>query len=209
MKWDQIKFSLCMLIVAISIWVMGPSALAEEHEHSHGSESVVSAEIAPGFISISAVSALTMIIAAGALIIQLRASSSRISKMTAMMVSMAIAMFTGLIGGTLLGIWLQSLFYATVLGITIGVAAGVLAGLSHSWLAVLDGMLSGVMSGMMGAMLGVMITQEHPLIMLVFMDVIMLVVVGSVYQALASEHRTERQNQQLHIAESSKAEFTP
>ncbi|WP_094018134.1 hypothetical protein [Paenibacillus rigui] len=207
---NGVKSALCMLIVLISIMVTAPLALAAEHDHNHETENVVSTGGAPGMISVGTISALAVIVAAGALIIRLRASASRLSKMTAMMASMTVAMMIGLIGGTLLGIWLQSIFYATVIGVTIGVAAGILAGQSHSWIAALDGILSGVMSGMMGAMLGVMIMQEHPLLMILFMDVMMLVAVGSLHQALAAEDKQPvGHDQQLETTETKGAEYSP
>ncbi|TBL69922.1 hypothetical protein EYB31_34700 [Paenibacillus thalictri] len=207
MNMKRVKSVISTLIVMVSLFAAAPFALAAEHDHNHGTENAVAAGSDSGLISVSAISALTTIVAAATLIIRLRASAPRLSKMTAMMASMAVAMITGLIGGTLLGIWLQSLFFSTVFGVTIGVAAGMLAGQTHSWLAVLDGMLSGVMSGMMGAMLGVMILQEHPLLMILFMDVIMLVAVGSLYQAIAAEdNQSEWQDQQLKTAERTGAE---
>ncbi|OAS15074.1 hypothetical protein A8708_22345 [Paenibacillus oryzisoli] len=167
------------MLVMTGMLIPAPFALAADHDHGQGTEAAVSnLGIATGLISVGAISALMMGIAAAILIVRIRANSSTLSPMNAMMAAMAVAMMTGLIGGTVFGIWLQSLFYSTVIGVTIGMAAGMVAGQAHSWLAALDGMLSGVMSGMMGAMLGVMIAQDHPVIMILFLDAIMLLALG-------------------------------
>jgi hypothetical protein len=56
--------------------------------------------------------------------------------------------------------------------VTAGLLTGYFAGKPHGVLAYMDGMLSGLMGGLMGTMLGVMLVGEHPLLTIMFMDLI-------------------------------------
>ncbi|KRE99381.1 hypothetical protein ASG89_27865 [Paenibacillus sp. Soil766] len=187
MKKNRVILALFIFMLLITTLMISPFALAAEHDHTHGTDTSVSGtngNSVTGLIIVGVISGLAVTIGASALTMRLRTNAAKLSKMTIMMAAMAVAMMVGLMVGTVSGIWLQSLFYATVIGVTIGVSVGIYAGYAHSWLAALDGMLSGVMSGMMGAMLGVMIMEEHPLLMILFMDAIILIAVIILYQTL-------------------------
>ncbi|WP_068618466.1 hypothetical protein [Paenibacillus tuaregi] len=98
-------------------------------------------------------------------------------QMSGMMAAMAIAMMAGLVVGTVAGVMLETMFASTWVGVAFGLLTGYAAGRRLSMLAVLDGMLSGIMGGMMGAMLGVMVIQDHPVLTVLFMDVLLILIV--------------------------------
>ncbi|MBE1445780.1 hypothetical protein [Paenibacillus sp. OAS669] len=146
-----------------------------------------------GVAVVNGISLTVVALSTLSLTIRIRAYSSQLSKMTAMMAAMALAMMTGLAAGTILGIWLQSLFFSTALGMLWGIAVGYFTGERHSWLAAMDGMLSGIMGGMMGAMLGVMEIDDHPVLTVIFMDAIMLLIMAILYNCIKSEAPTHKQ----------------
>ncbi len=109
-----------------------------------------------------------------------------LSCMAGMMIAMTVGMIASVAFGTIVGLMYQpDLTIPTVAAVLFGMVCGYLSGKPVSVMAALDGMLAGIMGGMMGAMLGVMTTQ-HPNVILLFVDVV-LVFVFLVLQQLINE----------------------
>lgn len=99
-----------------------------------------------------------------------------LSCMAGMMIAMTVGMIASVAFGTIVGLMYQpDLTIPTVAAVLFGMVCGYLSGKPVSVMAALDGMLSGIMGGMMGAMLGVMTTQ-HPNVILLFVDVVLVFV---------------------------------
>lgn len=113
-----------------------------------------------------------------------------LSCMAGMMIAMTIGMIASIAFGTIAGLAYQpDLTIPTIEAVLFGMVCGYLSGKPVSVMAALDGMLAGIMGGMMGAMLGVM-TTNHPNVVLLFVDVVM-VFVFIVLQQLINEEAVE------------------
>ncbi|NEW06710.1 hypothetical protein GK047_11860 [Paenibacillus sp. SYP-B3998] len=176
-----------MLIVFISgMSGMHATALAA-HEHGDSvmaSEGQSLGEKITNLTSIVLVSMATLFF-----IVRIRGSAKHLSKMTGMMAAMATSMMASVVIGTILGLLLKGMFLSTVVGVVIGVVIGFFAGQTLSQVAALDGMMSGVMGGMMGPMLGVMVLGDHPVLTVLFMDLVFAVMMIALYQFLITEVR--------------------
>ncbi|MCZ8513027.1 hypothetical protein O9H85_11455 [Paenibacillus filicis] len=109
------------------------------------------------------------------LVVRIRRSTFEHATMAGMMAAMAIGMMAGLVIGVIVGILTMSLFVGTVIAVAIGMASGFAAGQHQGMLASMEGLLAGLMGGMMGAMTGVMLHGEHPVLTVLFMDLIFAV----------------------------------
>ncbi|MFC5648923.1 hypothetical protein ACFPYJ_07235 [Paenibacillus solisilvae] len=110
-----------------------------------------------------------------------------LSCMAGMMIAMTIGMIASIAFGTIAGVVYQpDLTSPTVAAVLFGMVCGYLSGKPVSVMAALDGILAGIMGGMMGAMLGVMAT-NHPNVILLFVDIVMVFVFLVLQQLITEE----------------------
>ena len=126
----------------------------------------------PVYFALSKVlSLLGVFIVTGFYVLRIRYSSN-VPAMSVMMACMGLAMMSGLLGGEALALVTGGFTIPAVAAGACAAAAGYSAGSAHGALAAMEGLLAGIMGGLMGAMLGSMSLADHPLLLLLFLDVL-------------------------------------
>jgi hypothetical protein len=120
---------------------------------------------------------------------------TEMSIMTGMVVAMSNAMMSSVVVGTIIGMMIMKMFIPTVVGVLMGMIVGYLTGKPLGFTAIIDGMMAGIMGGMMGAMLGVMTMDDHPLFMVLFVDLIYLLMMVLLWGLISKETANKRNEQ--------------
>jgi copper chaperone CopZ len=108
------------------------------------------------------------------------------SCMTGMMIGMTLGMTSGFGVGAVVGL-INGMFWGSIIGTIVGIAAGVYAGKCCGIMGVMEGMMAGLMGGTMGAMLTVMMVNDHPVIFLVFLTVILSAILAGMVKMIDEE----------------------
>lgn len=189
----------------VFIFILFSISEVRAEDHSHNDTSMVSTDIQVqhdhdgmkaenSFTLNTVIYIASLVIVLGAsilLMVSIRNHVSSLSRMTGMMAAMTIAMMGGLVIGTVMGIMLEKMFISTFIGVVIGLALGYIFGRQHSLMAAMDGMMSGIMGGMMGAMMGVMVIGDHPILTVLFMDLLFVLIMGALHKHLKEDVNSE------------------
>jgi hypothetical protein len=181
-----------IVVVILLAGLIGKGSVVFAHDHS---EMDMSVETAQGQSTSKKVINITSIILVSLatlfFVVRVGGNGAYLSKMTGMMGAMTSAMMSSVVLGTIVGLMFQKLFLSTVIAVLVGMIVGFITGRTLSLMASLDGMMSGVMGGMMGPMLGVMVINDHPILTVLFMDIVFAVMMSVLYQLLKNEVQSE------------------
>ncbi|CAG7598203.1 hypothetical protein PAESOLCIP111_00206 [Paenibacillus solanacearum] len=153
----------------------------------------------PGALAAYVASLLAVGLASLLMTLKVRRSGAILPAMSGMMAAMSIGMLASLLIGTIAGVMIGEMLIPTVIAVACGMLAGYFAGGPFGLLASMDGMLAGLMGGLMGAMLGVMAAGEHPLGMVLFLDLVFFIVLIPLY-VLVNEGRRVGEAADLELA---------
>ncbi|WP_438348183.1 hypothetical protein ACP8HI_21490 [Paenibacillus sp. FA6] len=193
------KILVNFLLGLIFVFFLIPEVSA--YDHSHNDTSTIEADIQTNhdhdgmraedsstLNTVTYIASLVIVLCASIFtIVSIRSNVSSLSRMTGMMAAMTVAMMGGLVTGTVLGIMLEKMFMSTFIGVVIGMILGYISGSIHSLVAAMDGMMSGIMGGMMGAMIGVMVINDHPVLTVLFMDLLFVLILGTLHKLLKED----------------------
>jgi hypothetical protein len=178
-----------LIIVLLLAGLLGNGSRIFAHDHSETAVIKGQSTLAKVTNIVSIVLVLSTVLF---VIVRTWGSGTTLSRMTGMMVAMTNAMMSSIVVGTILGLIVQKVFLSTVIAVLVGMVAGYLTGRVLSILATLDGMLAGIMGGVMGPMLGVMIINDHPLLFVLFMDIVYVITMVVLFQLLNKEVKERR-----------------
>ncbi|WP_282198361.1 hypothetical protein [Collibacillus ludicampi] len=120
---------------------------------------------------------------------------TEMSIMTGMIVAMSNAMMSSVVVGTIIAMMIMKMFVPTVVGVLMGMIVGYLTGKPLGFMAIIDGIMAGIMGGMMGAMLGVMTMDDHPLYMVLFVDLVYILMMAFLWGFLSKESANKSNDQ--------------
>ncbi|MHA0856782.1 hypothetical protein [Paenibacillus sp. CMAA1364] len=193
------KFFVYFLLGLFYVVLLMPEVNAIDHNHHSTStiesnvltnpdhEGITSEGSSKWMTAIYIASLVLVVCVSSYIIVIIHRKGSALSSMTGMVAAMTVAMMGGLVVGTVVGIMLMTMFLSTFIGVVTGATLGYISGIKHSLVATMDGLMSGIMGGMMGAMMGVMVVSDHPVYIVLMMDIVFLILIGLLHQLLHND----------------------